>query len=40
MNIGLFDMDGSLADYEGQLETDLAKLLGKEDLEKFQKLGM
>ncbi len=40
MNIGLFDMDGSLADYEGQLENDLGKLLGAEDLKRFHELGM
>jgi hypothetical protein len=40
MNIGLFDMDGSLADYEGQLEKDLSKLLNAEDLKRFRELGM
>lgn len=40
MNIGLFDMDGSLADYEGQLRKDLTKVLGKEDLKKFDEIGM
>lgn len=40
MNIGLFDMDSSLADYEGQLTKDLTKLLSPEDLKKFTELGM
>lgn len=40
MNIGLFDMDGSLADYEGQLRRDLCKCLSSEDLKKFDELGM
>ena len=40
MNIGLFDMDGSLADYEGQLKKDLVKLLSPENFNKFNELGM
>lgn len=40
MNIGLFDLDGSLADYEAQLKRDLTKILGEEDLKKFNELGM
>jgi hypothetical protein len=40
MNIGLFDLDGSLADYEGQLGKDLSTLLGEEDLKRFHELGM
>lgn len=40
MNIGLFDLDGSLADYEGQLKNDLSKLLSIKDIEKFNELGM
>lgn len=40
MNIGLFDMDGSLADYEGQLRKDLSQCLNKDDLKKFEELGM
>jgi 5'(3')-deoxyribonucleotidase len=31
MNIGLFDMDGSLTDYEGQLTADLQKLMSPEE---------
>lgn len=40
MNIELFDLDGSLADYEGQLQRDLTKLLSVEDLKRFNELGM
>lgn len=40
MNIGLFDLDGSLADYEGQLTKDLVELLSPEDFKRFQELGM
>lgn len=40
MNIGLFDLDGSLADYEGQLRKDLIKVLGKEDLKTIDEIGM
>ncbi len=40
MNIGLFDMDSSLADYEGQLTKDLTRLLNLEDLTRFNELGM
>jgi phosphoglycolate phosphatase-like HAD superfamily hydrolase len=40
MNIGLFDMDGSLADYEGQLRNDIRKLVSESDLKRFDELGM
>lgn len=40
MNIGLFDMDSSLADYEGQLTKDLNKVLSPEDAKVFAELGM
>ncbi len=40
MNIGLFDLDGSLTDYEGQLRNDLVKLLSALDLKRFDELGM
>lgn len=40
MNIGLFDMDGSLADYEGQLAKDLLPCLHPEDKKRFEELGM
>ena len=40
MNIGLFDMDGSLADYEGQLRNDIRKLVSETDLKRFDELGM
>lgn len=40
MNIGLFDLDGSLADYEGQLRKDLKNLLSESDLQKFDEIGM
>jgi phosphoglycolate phosphatase-like HAD superfamily hydrolase len=40
MNIGLFDLDGSLADYAGQLKQDLNKVLNKTDLDKLNELGI
>jgi 5'(3')-deoxyribonucleotidase len=40
MNIGLFDLDGSLADYEGQLCKDIRKLVSESDLKRFEELGM
>lgn len=40
MNIGLFDMDGSLADYEGQLHADISRLVGETERQKFVELGM
>jgi len=40
MQIGLFDMDGSLADYEGQLKKDLLPCLHPEDRKRFLELGM
>ena len=40
MNIGLFDLDGSLADYEGQLRNDIRKLINETDLKRFDELGM
>ena len=40
MNIGLFDMDGSVANYEGQLRNDICKLVGEADLKRFDELGM
>jgi phosphoglycolate phosphatase-like HAD superfamily hydrolase len=40
MNIGLFDLDGSLADYAGQLKQDLSKVLNKTDLDKLNELGV
>jgi hypothetical protein len=40
MNIGLFDLDGSLADYEGQLYKDIRKLVSESDLKRFEELGM
>jgi hypothetical protein len=40
MNIGLFDLDGSLADYAGQLKQDLSKVLNKTDLDKLNELGI
>lgn len=40
MNIGLFDLDGSLADYAGQLKQDLRKVLNKTDLDKLNELGI
>ncbi len=33
MNICLFDLDGSMVDYEGALRTDLIDLMAKEELE-------
>jgi 5'-nucleotidase len=40
MHIGLFDLDGSLADYEGQLRNDIRKLVSEADLKRFDELGM
>jgi hypothetical protein len=40
MNIGLFDLDGSLADYSGQLKKDLSNVLNKTDLDKLNELGV
>jgi hypothetical protein len=40
MNIGLFDLDGSLADYAGQLKKDLSNVLGSTDLDKLNELGV